>query len=311
MTRLTRVALAAAVVAAATGCTVGATPASSPTGGPASVKGTLLYAPAGSSGRITLQMWTPPAAPAAGAALQDEDALGVTFAPDATRIAYLHGGSTTVAAVDGSGAKALLPGVDAACGEPNWSADGARVTAAQGGRSGTVAAGGGAFTPFATAVTGCHVLFSGDSSTIVYATGNGGITVAKSDGSAAHAVPRLGADGGPTKRRSNHPMSVSADGKLIAVFVQQGESSEGGDSGAGRALLANEIVDAATGATVTLPVSGEMQQAYFLPKGGLLVRTQDKDGMRVTLLSADMKVLGSVAEPASLTAAVLMGYAAP
>jgi hypothetical protein len=273
--------------------------------------GTLLYAPPGSNGRITLQKWVPPAAPTAGAVLADDEALGVTLAPDGKRIAYLHGGSITVAGVDGSGAKALLPGVDAACGEPNWSADAGRVTAAQGGRSGTVAAAGGAFTPFPTAVAGCHVLFSGDGSTIVYATGDGSITVAKADGSGAHPVPRLGADGGPTKRRSNHPMSISADGKLIAIFVQQGGSSEGGDSGAGRALVANEIVDAATGTTVTLPVSGDLQQAYFLPRGGLLVRTQDKDGLRVTMLSPELKVIDSVAEPTALTAAVLMGYAVP
>jgi TolB protein len=311
VTGLTRVAVGITVVLMATSaCTRGGSAAPAPSTNAAAVPGTLLYAPPGSNGKITLLLWEPPGNPAAGAALDDTDALGVTFAPDGKRVAYLHAGATTVAGADGSGVRALLQNDDAACGEPNWAPDGSRVSAAQAGRSGTVATAGGAFTPFPTAVSGCHVVFSGDGSTIAYATGDGRIMVARSDGSKAHAVPKLGADGGPTKRRSRHPMSLSADGKLVAIFVEQGESSEGGDSGAGRALVANEVVDATTGATVILPVAGELQQAYFLPKGGLLVRTQDKDGLRVTLLSTDLKVVGSVAEPTSLTAAVLLGYAA-
>ena len=39
------------------------------------------------------------------------------------------------------------------------------------------------------------------------------------------------------------------------------------------------------------------------------MRTQDKDGLRVSLLSADLEVVGSAAEPPSLTTAVLLGYA--
>jgi TolB protein len=311
VTRSTRLAVGVAVVLmAASGCTAAGSPAPAPSGSPSAVPGTLLYAPPGSNGKITLQVWTPPANPAAGAELTDVDALGATLAPDGKRIAYIHGGATTVAGVDGSGAKGLAQNVDAACGEPNWAPDASRVSAAEAGRSGTVVVTGGAFTAFPTAVTGCHVVFSGDGSTIAYATGDGGVMVARPDGSGAHAVPKLGANGGPTKRRSRHPMSLSADGKLVVLFVEQGESSEGGDSGAGRALVANEVVDTATGATVSLPVTGELQQAYFAPKGGLLVRTQDKDGLRVTLLSADLKVVGSAAEPTSLTAAVLLGYAA-
>jgi TolB protein len=298
------------VLTAASGCAAAASPAPAPTSNPRTIPGTLLYAPPGTNGKITLQLWAPPGNPSSGAALEDTDALGVTFAPDGKRIAYIHGGATTVAGVDGSGAKPVLSGVDGDCGEPNWTPDGGRVGAAQAGRSGTVATAGGVFTAFPTAVTGCHVVFSGDGTTIAYATGDGGVMVAKADGSGAHQVPRLGADGGPTKRRSRHPMSLSADGKLVAIFVEQGESSEGGDSGAGRALFANEVVDTTSGATITLPVTAELEQAYFLPKGGLLVRTRDKDGsLRVSLLGPDLKVVGSVAEPPTLTAAVLLGYA--
>jgi TolB protein len=301
VTRLTRVAAAAAgLLIATTACSHG-TPAAG-----AAVMGTLLYAPPGAP----LQLWAPPAAPTAAAPLDDAEALTATFAPDGKRIAYVNGGAATVAAVDGSGGRAVLSGVDQACGDLDWTADSARLTVTQGGKAGTVPVAGGSFTPFPTAVAGCHVIFSGDGSTIAYATGDGGITVAKADGSSAHAVPRLGADGGLTKRRSNHPMSLSADGKLLALYVQQGESSEGGDNGAGRALVANEIVNVSTGATVSLPVTGDLEQAYFLPHGGLLVRTQDKDGLKVSALSPDLKVQGTLAEPPTLTAAVLLGYAA-
>jgi hypothetical protein len=303
-------AIGAGAALLAAGCTAAATPVPDTSPTAAALPGTLLYAPPGSNGKITLQTWTAPADPKAAAALADTDALGVTLSPDGKQIAYVQGGSVKVAGIDGSGGKTVLSGVDGECAEPNWSADASRVTAAQGGKAGTVATAGGVFTPFPTAVTGCHVLLSADGSTIAYATGDGGIMVAHADGSAPHAVPKLGADGGATRRRSNHPMSVSADGKLLAIFVQQGESSEGGDSGAGRALVANEIVDAATGAAVTLPVTGELEQAYFLPKGGLLVRTQEKDSLTVTLLSADLKVIGHAVEPPALTAAVLLGYAA-
>jgi hypothetical protein len=61
---------------------------------------------------------------------------------------------------------------------------------------------------------------------------------------------------------------------------------------------------------VSLPVTGDLEQAYFLPHGGLLVRTQDKDGLKVSALSPDLKVQGTLAEPPTLTAAVLLGYAA-
>jgi len=310
VTRLTRLATeAVAVLVAVSACSGAHTlPILLPSGSApdvAAVMGTLLYAPPGAP----LQLWAPPAAPTAAAPLDDAEALTVTLSPDGKRIAYVHGGAAMVAAVDGSGGRSVLTGVDQACGDLDWSADSARLTVAQGGKPGTVPATGGSFTPFPTAVAGCHVIFSGDGSTIAYATGDGGITVAKADGSNAHPVPRLGADGGPTKRRSNHPMSLSANGKQLALYVQQGDSSEGADNGAGRALVANEIVDVATGATVSLPVTGDLEQAYFFPEGGLVVRTQDKDGLKVSVLWPDLKVEGTMAEPPTLTAAVLVGYA--
>jgi len=127
------------------------------------------------------------------------------------------------------------------------------------------------------------------------------------DGSGARAVPKLGPDGGETKRRAHDPMSLSADGRLVALFVLQGEDPDGDVS---RSLVVNEIVETATGATVKLPVTGELQQAFFLRKGGLLVRTNDKDTMRLTLLSTDLKVLATAVEPPTLTAALLLGYVA-
>jgi TolB protein len=318
MTQLATVVLAGALL---TACSSDLAAAPVGSGGPLAsggqLPGTLVYAPPESNGKITLQTWTAGATDAKPAAVLDSgDVLAsTTLSPDGKRIAYVHadssGAQLTVAALDGSGAKVLLAGVEPYCDEPNWSGDGSRVAAMANPtnhQAGSVPVAGGAFTAFPTAVVGCHVVWSGDGASIAYATASG-ITVSKVDGSGGHPVPKLGPDGGTTKRRSSDAMSLSADGRLIALFVQQGDDP--GDSADGtttRGLVANEIVDTTTGDTVTLPVTGELQQAYFLPKGGVLVRTNDKDTMRLTLLSADLKVVAGTVEPPSLTAALLLGY---
>jgi TolB protein len=307
-----------AAVAFLAGCSSGggpAAPTASSSAPAASLPGTLVYAPPENNGKITLQVWTAGGPDTKAAAVLDSaDVLtSTTVSPDGTKIAYVHGtgagAALTVAALDGTGPKVLLTGVDPTCDEPKWSADGSKVvTLAHPAdhQAGSVPVAGGAFTPFPTAVLGCHVVWSGDGSTIAYAN-DSGIVVSKVDGSSARAVPKLGPDGGETKRRAHDPMSLSADGKLVALFVLQGEDPDGD---AGRSLVVNEIVDTATGATVKLPVTGQLQQAFFLPKGGLLVRTNDKDTMRLTLLSADLKVVSTAVEPPTLTAALLLGYAA-
>jgi TolB protein len=316
--RMSQAAVLALAVGLLAGCSSGggtSTPAASASTAPTPLPGRLVYAPPENTGKITLQLWTAGTRETQPAAvLSSTDVLSsTTLSPDGTKIAYLHsdGGSTalTVSALDGSGPKVLLTGVEPSCDEPNWSADGSKVAVMAhpaDGQAGSVPVAGGAFTPFPTPVVGCHLVWSGDGSTIAYASDTG-IMVARADGTGAHAVPKLGPDGGETKRRAHDPMSLSADGKLVALFVLQGEDPDGDVS---RSLVANGIVDTTTGATVTLPVTGELQQAFFLPKGGLLVRTNDKDTMRLTLLSTDLKVRATAVEPPTLTAAILLGYAA-
>ena len=80
------------------------------------------------------------------------------------------------------------------------------------------------------------------------------------------------------------------------------------DGDVGRDLEANEIVDTVTGATLALPVSGQLKQAYFLPVGGVVVRVKAGSGMEIALLSADLKLITKVAEPPELASLALLGY---
>jgi TolB protein len=278
-----RVAVAAALmVSLGAGCSSSATPAPQPSPSPVPLTGIFVYAPPETAGKITLQVWSPPAEePIAAAVLGSGDVLAsTTVSPDGKRIAYVHrdaSGATalTVAALDGSAATVLLSGAEPYCDEPNWTGDGARVTAManpKDGFAGTVAVAGGPFTPFPTPVTGCHLVWSGDGTTMAYAvsTGTGpaadGIILAHADGSGGREVPRLGADGGATKRRSHNPMSLSADGKLLALFVLQGDDPAGDIGEGGRGLVVNEIVNTGTGATVALPVTGGCSRRTSCPR---------------------------------------------
>jgi len=127
--------LTTAAVALLAGCSVsgGGTASPPPPGASvsaAALPGTLVYAPPENNGKITLQVWPAGAAESkAAAALDSADVLAsTTLSPDGTKIAYVHGtgaaAALTVAAIDGTGAKVLLTGVEPTCDEPNWFPDG-------------------------------------------------------------------------------------------------------------------------------------------------------------------------------------------
>src|SRR4051812_35200402 len=121
--------LTTAAVAVFAGCSAGGGPAAPPAGVSASaavLSGTLVYAPPENNGKITLQVWRAGGPETKAAAVLDSaDVLAsTTLSPDGTKIAYVHGSGTgaalTVAALDGTGAKVLLTGVEPICDEPNW-----------------------------------------------------------------------------------------------------------------------------------------------------------------------------------------------
>jgi TolB protein len=288
-----------------------------PAAGPPAVtklSGALFYYPTEPRGEATVTSWAPEVGqPAAALSLAAVDALSsATFAPDGKRVAWVksdfESGSTElfVASVDGSGAHVLLKEADPYCVQPSWSGDGTKLltrpAAESSARSIDVAT--ATLSTFATPIEGCHLLWSADGGTIAFSLGPA-ITLAKADGSNRRNVPKLGADGGPTQRRSHDPMSLSSDGRLLALKVLTGDSPDGD---VGRDLEANEIVDTVTGATMALPVSGQLKQAYFLPAGGVVVRVKAGSGMEIALLSADLKLITKVAEPPELASLALLGY---
>jgi len=210
-----------------------------------------------------------------------------------------------VANLDGSGRTELGRAMDAFCVEPVWSGDGAKVlTRGVDGHVGTVDTGTGAVTPLTSDVDGCHLMWSADGRAIAYSNGAGQVYVAQGDGSNARRVPRLGQDGGPARRRSFDLMSLSSDGRYLALDVHTGDRPDGDVV---RSFTANEIVDTTTGETRDLSVFGEITQAFFGP-AGLVVRTRSAAANQVYLLDANLRMAASAVEPGVLKNLILIGY---
>jgi hypothetical protein len=284
---------------------------------PTSLGGTLFYYPQAANGEVPMTGWAPEgvAGPTAMVKLFVGDALSsATISPDGKRVAWVasdYDDGTTklfVANVDGSAKRMLLNEADPYCVEPTWSGDSGKLltrpVAESSARSLDVAT--GAVTAFATPIEGCHALWAADGKTIAFSLGPA-ITLVNADGSNRRTVPKLGADGGPTQRRSHDPMSLSADGRLLSLLVLTGDTPDGDVA---RGLTANEIVDTMTGATMAIPVPGDLRQAYFLPSGGAVVRVKGANGFEIGLLGPDMKLVKKVSEPANLADMVLLGYGA-
>lgn len=281
---------------------------------PTRLGGTLFYFPSAPADKAAITSWAPlgDAAPKSLFTLNGADALSsATFSPDGKHVAWVasdfEAGTTVlyVANVDGSSKRVLLKEADPYCVEPNWSGASKLITrpAAQPSAS-TIDVATAGLTPFATPVEGCHVLMSADGSTVAFSLGPA-ITLANGDGAGRRYVPRLGADGGPTHRRSYDPGSLSADGRQLALFVQTGDAPDGDVA---RGLEMNEIVDTATGETKTLPVAGDLHQAFFLPTGGVVARIKGSAGIVIALLGPDLQLVTQAPEPPALASMVLLGY---
>lgn len=288
-----------------------------PAAGPPAVttlSGSFFYFPGDAQREAAVMSWAPQGGqPKAGLKLAGVDALSsATFSPDGKRVAWVtsdfDSGSTElfVANVDGSGSHVLLKEADPYCVEPNWYSDGKKLVTRPAAESSArvIDVATGAVSAFATPIEGCHLLLSADGNTIAFSSGQA-ITLTKADGSSRRDVPRLGAAGGADRRRSHDLMSLSSDGRLVALYVLTGDTPDGDVA---RGVEANEIVDTKTGATMKLPLPGELHQAYFLPPGGVVVRVKTTSGMEVALLSADLKLITKVAEPPALASMVLLGY---
>ena len=274
------------------------------------VGGVLIYASEAPGARSSLTAWRPTGTVEALSLVVDDPLGSARISPNGKRIAWLAvdqrgGGSLVVANLDGSGRTELGRAMDAFCVEPVWSGDSAKVlTRGVDGHVGTVDAGTGAVTALASDLDGCHLMWSADGKAIAYSNGAGQVYVAQGNGSNARRVPRLGQDGGPARRRSFDLMSLSADGRYLALDVHTGDRPDGDVV---RSFTANEIIDTTTGATRDLSVSGEITQAFFGP-AGLVVRTRSAAANQVYLLDANLGMVASAVEPGVLKNLFLIGY---
>ena len=313
------VGIAVALTLAAAGCT-GPGPGSEPSGtgviGEASatptplVGGVLIYASEAPGAQASLTSWRPTGNVDALSLVVDDPLGSARISPNGKRIAWLAvdqrgSGTLIVANLDGSGRTELGRALDAFCVEPVWSGDSTRLLMrGVDGHLGTVDAGSGTLVPLGTDFDGCHLMWSADGSAIAYSNGAGQVYVAKGNGADSRRVPRLGQDGGPARRRSFDLMSLSADGRYLALDVHTGDRPDGDVV---RSFTANEIIDTTTGETRNPSVFGEITQAFFGP-AGLVVRTRSAAANQVFLLDANLVVLASAVEPAVLKNLFLIGY---
>ncbi|MGK5680528.1 hypothetical protein [Actinoplanes sp. URMC 104] len=235
----------------------------------------------------------------------------VGVSPDGHRIAYVSGGKLLVAqageqadAGGATGTEQVAVGVAAADQAPVWSPDGDRLLV-HADAPGVLDLESGAFTPLPEQLAaGQHFRWSGDGSTLVYATSSCGLEVAAETGTST-SVPVLG-DTQPQDNPDNlaacKATSVDATGQRVTVPLQTtGETAVGTDT-------ADAVVDTATGKLESLPVAGTVVGAVFGPDGNLLVRTDDENRTLLSLFDSDNKLRVQAVEPPDVRHLDLLAY---
>ena len=232
----------------------------------------------------------------------------VGISPDGNRVAYVSDGTLLISEAGGE-PEQVLAGVVAADQAPVWSPGGDRLlidATELDSAPGILDVETGTVTPLpAGLAAGQHFRWSGDGTTLVYATSYCGLKLTEGDADTSTSVPVLGA----TQTRDNpdglaacKPTSVDVTGRRVTVPLQTtGESTTGTDT-------ADTIVDTSTGQLEDLPVRGSVVGAVFDAEGNLLVRT-DEDGRRVlSLFGPDNTLKVQATEPESVRDLDLLAY---
>ncbi|MET8153370.1 hypothetical protein ACIBSW_26490 [Actinoplanes sp. NPDC049668] len=224
-------------------------------------------------------------------------AAGVS--PDGSRIAYVTDGTLMVAETGGQATRQVYAGTASAEQAPAWSPDGGRllIDAAD---PGVLDVATGRLDPLAEGLEGRHFRWSGDGTTLVYATPGCGLEVAAgTDAQSGTPVPdQSGTDG----RAACRPVSVDATGDLVAVQLGPTAAAQPDEA------PADAIVDTVTGDIVDLPVTGKIIGAVFDPDGNLLVRSKKNGKTRLWLFSPDFTLLVQAREPSKLKGLDLLAY---
>ena len=264
----------------------------------ADLPGHIFYADAGDDGRLV--RLTPGDQPET---VFSKPYATVGISPDGARVAYVADNQLMVVDTAGGEPQLAYSGTASAAQAPAWSPDGSRllIDAAE---PGVLDVTTGALTPLPSGLDGQQFRWSGDGTTLVYATAGCGLEVAETTADSGTPVPESDdADG----RAACRPVSVDATGDLVAVRLTQNNADPAGATDSA-AAPADAVVDTVTGDIVDLPVSGRIIGAVFDPAGNLLVRSVADGKRKLSLFAPDFTLLLRAREPASLKGLALVAY---
>ena len=212
--------------------------------------GPLFYLqarPGPNASTLQLVSWTPgQSGTVARRELPADAGQNANVSPDGRWVSWvtIADGALHIAALDGDKAERVLrSNVDGWQLEPVWARDSTRllIRDSSTGQVGTLTITGGRFTPLLTNLVGArHAVWSSDGSAIAFITPDGGIAVAKPDGTGQKRIPAVShfaKDG--RKVVSLQSMSGTTDGfARISLFV----ASAGKDPDGCRSLVSNTVV---------------------------------------------------------------------
>jgi TolB protein len=196
---------------------------------------------------------------------------------------------------------------------PAWSPDGTKLLIGRAApesdpRPGVLEVATGRFTALPKLQGHLHFRWSGDGQTLAFATGECRLLTSAADGNGKRLVPVVG-----DENRKNNPsgsfacdvVSVNRDGTRLAVDLKAA-SEPGGDITGD--IAADTVIDTATGATVALPVRGQVLAVLYRPDGSMLVRSRLAKVTTLTVLSAEGTQIAQVAEPTALRKLTLAAW---
>ena len=221
----------------------------------------------------------------------------VGVSPDGTRLAYVSEGKLMVVGIGGGEPQQVYAGTASDDQAPAWSPDGGKLLI-DATDPGVLDVATGALTPLPSGLDGEQFRWSGDGSTLVYATPSCGLEVADVNGQTGTPVPTAADAEGSTACR---PVSVDTTGDLVTV---QTEETAAADADA----PADAVLDTTTGEIVDLPVPGSIIGAVFDAQGNLLVRSLKNGRTRLSLFDPGFTLLMQAREPAALKGLDLVAY---